>query len=167
MNNETHKPTLDLSEIRKEVGGALWLLVTYADMAAKGCSVGDDDLARVLGTSTVTILRWKIRLIESGLISVEQAQSGQTILVVPRDGLYANSIHGASDQLGADEPDLGEESASLNTTDREFLRECGIEVEETFGLFISHPITETRRSKEPRQSCLKSRYSQFCSALVC
>ena len=131
MNNETHKPTLDLSEIRKEVGGALWLLVTYADMAAKGWSAHDDDLAHVLGTSTLTILRWKIKLIKTGLISVEQAQSGQTTIVVPRDVLYANSFYRAGDQPGADEPDLGEESASLNTSDREFLRECGIEVEET------------------------------------
>ena len=130
MNNETHKPTLDLSEIRKEVGDALWLLVTYADMAAKGWSAHDDDLAHVLGTSTFTILRWKIRLIESGLISVEQAQSGETITVVSLDVLYANSFYRAGDQPGADEPDLGEESASLSTPDREFLRECGIEVEE-------------------------------------
>ncbi len=90
MNNETHKPTLDLSEIRKEVGDALWLLVAYADMAATGWSAHDDDLAHVLGTSTFTNLRWKNRLIESGLISVEQAQSGQTIIVVPRDVVYAN-----------------------------------------------------------------------------
>ena len=69
MNNETHKPTLDLSEIRKEVGGALWLLVTYADMAAKGWSAHDDDLAHVLGTSTFAILRWKIKLIKTGLIN--------------------------------------------------------------------------------------------------
>ncbi len=167
MNHETHKPTLDLSEIRKEVGDALWLLVAYADMAAKGWSAHDDDLAHVLGTSTLTILRWKIKLIKTGLISVEQAQSGQTIIVVPRDVLYANSFYRLGDQPGADEPDLGEESANLNTSDRAFLRECGIEVEETFGPFISHPITETRGSKEPRQTCLKSRYSQFCSALVC
>ena len=131
MNNETHKPTLDLSEIRKEVGDALWLLVTYADMAAKGWSAHDDDLADVLGTSTLTILRWKIKLIKTGLISVEQAQSGETITVVSLDVLYANSFYRAGDQLGADEPDLGEESASLSTPDREFLRECGIEVEET------------------------------------
>ena len=92
MNNETHKPTLDLSEIRKEVGDALWLLVAYADMAAKGCSASDDDLACLLGTSTIPILRWKIKLIKTGLISVEQAQSGQTIIVVPRDVVYANGV---------------------------------------------------------------------------
>ena len=131
MNNETHKPTLDLSEIRKEVGDALWLLVTYADMAAKGWSAHDDDLAHVLGTSTFTILRWKIKLIKTGLISVEQAQSGQTTIVVPRDVLCANSFYRAGEQPGADQLDLGEESASLSTPDREFLRECGIEIEET------------------------------------
>ena len=100
-------------------------------MAAKGWSAHDDDLAHVLGTSTFTILRWKIRLIESGLISVEQAQSGQTTIVISRDVLYANSFYRPGDQPGADEPDLGKESASLNASDREFLRECGIEVEET------------------------------------
>ncbi len=131
MSNDRRKSIRTLSEIRKEIGSAIWLFVDYADMAAKGWSASDDDLACLFGTSTITILRWKIRLIESGLISVEQAQSGQTIIVVPRDVLYANSIHGAGGQLGADEPDMGEESASLNTSDREFLRECGIEVEET------------------------------------
>jgi len=149
MSNDRRKSIRTLSGIRKEIGSAIWLFVAYADMAAKGWLASDDDLACLLGTSTITILRWKIRLIESGLISVEQAQSGQTIIVVPRDVLYANSIHRAGDQLGADEPYTGEESASLNTSDREFLRECGIEVEETFGPFISHPISETRRSKEP------------------
>ncbi len=131
MNNETHKPTLDLSEIRKEVGGALWLLVTYADMAAKGWSAHDDDLAHVLGTSTFTILRWKIKLINTGLISIEDTQDGGTRIVINRDVLFENSFCRAGDQLGADEPDLGEESASLSTPDREFLRECGIAVEET------------------------------------
>ncbi len=90
MSNDRRKSIRTLSEIRKEIGSAIWLFVAYADMAAKGWSAHDDDLAHVLGTSTLTILRWKIRLIESGLISVEQAQSGQTIIVVPRDVLYAN-----------------------------------------------------------------------------
>ena len=131
MSNDRRKSIRSLSEIRKEIGSAIWLFVAYADMAAKGWSAHDDDLAHVLGTSTLTILRWKIKLIKTGLISVEQAQSGQTTIVVPRDVLCANSFYRAGDQLGADEPDLGEESASLNTSDREFLRECGIEVEET------------------------------------
>ncbi len=131
MSNDRRKSIRTLSAIRKEIGSAIWLFVAYADMAGKGWSASDDDLAHVLGTSTFTILRWKIRLIESGLISVEQAQSGQTIMVVSRDVLNANSFYRAGDQLGADEPDLGEESASLSTPDREFLRECGIEVEET------------------------------------
>ena len=130
MSNDRRKSIRTLSGIRKEIGSAIWLFVAYADMAGKGWSASDDDLARVLGTSTVTILRWKIRLIKTGLISVEQAQSGETITVVSRDVLYANSFCRAGEQLGADEPDLGEESASLNTSDREFLRECGIEVEE-------------------------------------
>ncbi len=130
MSNGRRKSIRTLSAIRKEIGSAIWLFVAYADMAGKGWSASDDDLARVLGTSTVTILRWKIRLIKTGLISVEQAQSGETITVVSRDVLYANSFCRAGEQLGADEPDLGEESASLNTSDREFLRECGIEVEE-------------------------------------
>ena len=130
MSNGRRKSNRTLSAIRKEIGSAIWLFVAYADMAGKGWSASDDDLARVLGTSTVTILRWKIRLIKTGLISVEQAQSGETITVVSRDVLYANSFCRAGEQLGADEPDLGEESASLNTSDREFLRECGIEVEE-------------------------------------
>ncbi len=131
MSNDRRKSNRTLSEIRKEIGSAIWLFVAYADMAGKGWSASDDDLAHVLGTSSFTILRWKIRLIESGLISVKQAQSGETITVVSRDVLYANSFYRASDQLGADEPDLGGESASLSTPDREFLRECGIEVEET------------------------------------
>ena len=131
MSNDRRKSIRTLSAIRKEIGSAIWLFVAYADMAGKGWSASDDDLARVLGTSTITILRWKIRLIESGLIRVEQAQSGETITVVSRDVLYANSFFRAGEQLGADEPDLGEESASLSTPDREFLRECGIEVEET------------------------------------
>ena len=131
MSNDRRKSIRTLSEIRKEIGSAIWLFVAYADMAGKGWSASDDDLAHVLGTSTFTILRWKIRLIESGLISVEQAQSGETITVVSRDVLQANSFYGASSERGADEPDLGEESASLSTPDREFLRECGIEVEET------------------------------------
>jgi len=131
MSNDRRKSIRTLSAIRKEIGSAIWLFVAYADMAGKGWSASDDDLAHVLGTSTFTILRWKIRLIESGLISVEQAQSGETITVVSLDVLYANSFYRAGDQLGADEPDLGEESASLSTPDREFLRECGIEVEET------------------------------------
>ncbi len=131
MNNDRRKSIRTLSEIRKEIGSAIWLFVAYADMAAKGWSAHDDDLAHVLGTSTLTILRWKIKLIKTGLISVEQAQSGQITIVVPRDVLYANSFYRPGDQLGADKPDLGEESASLNTSDREFLRECGIEVEET------------------------------------
>jgi hypothetical protein len=131
MSNDRRKSIRTLSGIRKEIGSAIWLFVAYADMAGKGWSASDDDLARALGTSTFTILRWKIRLIESGLISVEQAQSGETITVVSRDVLYANSFCRAGDQLGAGEPDLGEESASLNTSDREFLRECGIAVEET------------------------------------
>ena len=130
MSNDRRKSIRTLSAIRKEIGSAIWLFVAYADMAGKGWSASDDDLARVLGTSTITILRWKIRLIESGLISVEQAQSGETITVVSLDVLYANSFYRAGDQPGADEPDLGEESASLSTPDREFLRECGIEVEE-------------------------------------
>ena len=131
MSNGRRKSIRTLSAIRREIGSAIWLFVAYADMAGKGWSASDDDLARVLGTSTITILRWKIRLIESGLISVEQDQSGETITVVSRDVLYANSFCRAGDQLGAGEPDLGEETASLNTPDREFLRECGIEVEET------------------------------------
>ena len=131
MSNDRRKSIRTLSEIRKELGSAIWLFVAYADMAGKGWSASDDDLARVLGTSTITILRWKIRLIKTGLISVEQAQSGETITVVSRDVLYANSFCRAGDQLGADEPDLGEEAASLSIPDREFLRECGIAVEET------------------------------------
>ena len=131
MSNDRHKSIRTLSEIRKEIGSAIWLFVAYADMAGKGWSASDDDLARALGTSTFTILRWKIRLVESGLISVEQAQSGETITVVSRDVLYANSFYRAGEQVGADEPDTGEESANLSTPDKEFLRECGIEVEET------------------------------------
>jgi len=130
MSNDRRKSIRTLSAIRKEIGSAIWLFVAYADMAGKGWSASDDDLAHVLGTSTFTILRWKIRLIESGLISVEQAQSGETITVVSLDVLYANSFCRAGDQLGAGEPDLGEESASLSSPDKEFLRECGIEVEE-------------------------------------
>ena len=131
MSNDRRKSIRTLSGIRKEIGSAIWLFVAYADMAGKGWSASDDDLARALGTSTFTILRWKVRLVECGLISVEQAQSGETITVVSRDVLQANSFYRAGDQLGADEPGLGEESASLSTPDREFLRECGIEVEET------------------------------------
>ena len=118
MSNDRRKSIRTLSAIRKEIGSAIWLFVAYADMAGKGWSASDDDLAHVLGTSTFTILRWKIRLIESGLISVEQAQSGETITVVSLDVLYTNSFCRAGEQLGADEPDLGEESASLNTSDR-------------------------------------------------
>ncbi len=92
MSNNRRKSIRTLSAIRKEIGSAIWLFVAYADMAGKGWSASDDDLARVLGTSTVTILRWKIRLIKTGLISVEQAQSGQTVTVVPRDVVYANGV---------------------------------------------------------------------------
>ncbi len=83
MSNDSRKSIRTLSEIRKEIGSAIWLFVAYADMAAKGWSAHDDDLAHVLGTSTLTILRWKIKLIKTGLISVEQAQSGQTIWLFP------------------------------------------------------------------------------------
>ncbi len=131
MNNETHKPTLDLSEMRKEVGGALWLLVTYADMAAKGCSVGDDDLARVLGTSTVTILQWKIKLINTGLISIEDTQDGGTSIVINHDVLFENSFSGTRSQHLAEMINSnGWGWGDLSTTDREFLGQCGIKGEE-------------------------------------
>ena len=64
MSNDRRKSIRTLSGLRKEIGSAIWLFVAYADMAGKGWSASDDDLACALGTSTVTILRWKIRLIE-------------------------------------------------------------------------------------------------------
>ena len=129
MNNETHKPTLDLSEIRKEVGGALWLLVTYADMAAKGWSAHDDDLAHVLGTSTFTILRWKIKLIKTGFISIEDTQDGGTNIVINRDVLFENSFSGTRSQHLA-EMINSKGWGDLSATDREFLGQCGIKGEE-------------------------------------
>ncbi len=129
MNNETHKPTLDLSEIRKEAGGALWLLVTYADMAAKGWSAHDDDLAHVLGTSTFTILRWKIKLIKTGLISIEDTQDGGTTIVINRDVLFENSLSGTRSQH-LTEMINSTGWGDLSTTDREFLGQCGIKGEE-------------------------------------
>ncbi len=131
MSNDSRKSIRTLPAIRKEIGSAIWLFVAYADMAAKGWSAHDDDLAHVLGTSKFTILRWKIKLINTDLISIEDTQDGGTSIVINRDVLFENSFCRAGDQPGADEPDLGEESASLDTSDREFLHECGIEVEET------------------------------------
>ncbi len=130
MSTERSEPTLDLSEIRQEVGDALWLLVVYSDMAAQRWTASDEDLTCVLGTSTLTIMRWKIRLIETGLISVESAQDGETRIVINRDVLFRNSYSGAGSQQLAEIANTTKEWTSLSTPDREFLHQCGIKVEE-------------------------------------
>jgi hypothetical protein len=98
-------------------------------MAAKGWSAHDDDLADVLGTSTFTILRWKIKLIKTGLISIEDTPDGGTTIVINRDVLFENSFSGTRSQHLA-EMINPKGWGDLSTTDREFLGQCGIKGEE-------------------------------------
>lgn len=130
MSNERHRPTLELDEIRRRIGPAVWLLFAYADIAAQGGSASDDDLAYMLDTSTISILRWKIKLIQTGLISIEDVQDGETRIVINRDVLLRNSYAGAGEKQLPEIANPTKEWTSLSTPDREFLHQCGIKVEE-------------------------------------
>ncbi len=131
MIDDSRECALTFSEMRREIGAAIWLLVAYADMAATGWSASDGDLAVVLGTSTDVVRRWKEKLVQAGLIHVERTGNGETRILIYRDVLFANSVHGAGVLSGADRATVWKESDDLSATDREFLRHCGIQAEES------------------------------------
>ncbi len=85
MIDDGRECALTFSEMRREIGAAIWLLVAYADMAATGWSASDGDLAVVLGTSTDVVRRWKEKLVQTGLIHVERTGNGETRILIYRD----------------------------------------------------------------------------------